>query len=144
MCSSCFWSCQACLWRLVEPENNEQGSTGEAARTVEVTKTVTVVKTVQAEGQPAPDAGGMTRGSLPGPAVPQADQTLKLGDEANLESGGNLTLVSAETGVPEDEALYRPGRGMEFFVIEAEACVPESADSPVFFSPEGVRAFGVG
>ena len=51
-----------------------------------------------------------------------------------------MTLVSSEAGVPEDEAAYRPGRGMEFFVVDAEACVPETAGEPVFFSP---REFGL-
>lgn len=122
------------------PEDNEQGSTAEAVRTVEVTETVTVVKTVEAEGQPTPGASAVTRERLPGPAVPAADETLDLGETAELESGGRLTLLSAEAGVPEDEALYRPGRGLEFFVIDVEACVPEAADEPIFFSP---REFGL-
>lgn len=122
------------------PEDNEQGSTAEAVRTVEVTETVTVVRTVEAEGQAAPGAGAVTRERLPGPAVPAADETLDVGETAELESGGNLTVLSGEAEVPEDEALYRPDRGKEFFVIDVEACVPESADEPVFFSP---REFGL-
>lgn len=124
---------------------DEQGSTIEPARTVEVTRTVTVVRTLEAEGPAAPGTGtpgvgAVTRESLPGPAVPQADDTLDLGETAELESGGRLTVLSGEAEVPEDEAAYRPGRGMEFFVIDVEACVPESADEPVFFSP---REFGL-
>ena len=121
------------------PEDNEQGSTAEAVRTVEVTETVTVVRTVE-EGRAVPEAGAVTRERLPGPAVPAADETLEVGETADLASGGRLTVLSGEAGVPEDEALYRPGGGMEFFVIDVEACVPDSADEPVFFSP---REFGL-
>lgn len=120
-------------------ENNEQGSTeGVTTRTVEVTREVTVVRTVEAEGDSA--VGAVTRERLPGPAVPADPETLELGEAAELESGGRLTVLSGEAGVPEDEAVYRPRRGMEFFVIEVEACVPESADEPVFFTP---RDFGL-
>lgn len=121
-------------------DNNEQGSTERPTKTVEVTNNVTVVKTVEAEGSSAPGAGSTTRESLPGPAVPQAEENLKVGGTAKLKSGGSLTLVSSETGVPQDEAAYRPGRGMEFFIVGIEACVSESADEPVFFSP---REFGL-
>lgn len=127
------------LFTACGSDTDEQRSTIEPARTVEVTRTVTVVRTVEAEGPAAPGAGAVTRESLPGPAVPQADETLDLGETAELESGGRLTVLS-EAGVPEDEAAYRPGRGMEFFVIDVEACVPESAEAPVFFSP---RQFGL-
>lgn len=124
--------------------NNEQGSTERPTETVEVTNNVTVVKTVQVEGPSAPGAGGVTgavtRESLPGPAVPQAEENLKVGETAKLDSGGSLTLISGEAGVPEDETAYKPGRGMEFFVVDVEACVAESADEPVFFSP---REFGL-
>jgi hypothetical protein len=65
---------------------------------------------------------------------------LEVGRTAELESGGRITVLSGETGVPENEALYRPGRGKEFFVIEVNACVPEEAGEVVFFTP---RQFGL-
>lgn len=128
------------LFTACGSDTDEQGSTIEPAKTVEVTRTVTVVRTVEAESPAAPGAGTVTRERLPGPAVPQADETLDLGETAELESGGRLTVLSGEAGVPEAEAAYRPGRGMEFFVIDVEACVPESAEEPAFFSP---RQFGL-
>ncbi len=122
-------------------EDEERGSTGEAAtRTVEVTREVTVVRTVEVEDDSAAGAGAVTREKLPGPAVPAGAETLELGETAELESGGRLTVLSGEAGVPEDEAIYRPRRGMEFSVIEVEACVPESASEPVLFTP---REFGL-
>ncbi len=129
------------LFAACGSEEDERGSTAEPARTVEVTKTVTVVETVEADDRAAaPGAGAVTRQSLPGPAVPRADDLLDLGETADLDSGGQLTVLSGEAGVPEGDALYRPGRGMEFFVIDVEACVSETADEPVFFSP---REFGL-
>lgn len=120
--------------------NNEQGSTERSPETVEVTRNVTVVRTVEAEDTPAPGAGAENRESLPGPAVPQAEERLQVGGTAELESGASLTLVSSEAGVPEDEATYRPESGTEFFVVNVEACVPETAAGPAFFSP---REFGL-
>ena len=120
--------------------NNQQGSTERPTKTVEVTKSVTVVKTVEAKGPSVSGRGAATRESLPGPAVPQAGQTLRVGDTADLKSGGTLTLVSGEVGVPKDEASYPPDRGMEFFVVDLKACVPDTAKEPVFFSP---REFGL-
>ena len=126
--------------------DSDQGSTESAPKTVEVTRNVTVVRTVEAEGPfapgAAPGAGGATRERLPGPAVPQAEETLQVGETADLESGASLTLVSTEAGVPEDEASYRPDSGAEFFVVDIEACVPETAAEPVLFSPRDFRLLG--
>ncbi len=122
-------------------EDSERGSTGEAVtRTVEITREVTVVRTVEVEDDPAVGAGAVTRERLPGPAVPAGTETLELGETAELASGGRLTVLSGEAGVPEDEAVYRPREGMQFFVTEVEACVPESAAEPVLFTP---REFGL-
>ena len=107
------------------------------AATVEVTREVTVERTVTARPEPADEsAGGNTREALPGPAVPaEADIQRTVGEAATLDSGNSVTVFSGQSGVPPEESVYPAREGMDFFVVEAEVCVPESADEPSYFTP---------
>ncbi len=132
------------------------GNTRESpARTVEVTREVTVERTVvsggagpgeeQPGGETTPGGvtggevagqGGATGEKLPGPAVPpEADIVRNIGAEATLETGNSVTVLSGESGIPPEDSVYEAREGMEFFVIEAEVCVPESAEEPAYFTP---------
>ncbi len=133
-----------------------------AVETVEVTREVTVEKTV-VSGPDRPDAGveESTRGSagedtgestsgitgesiggeatreaLPRPAVPsETDIKRTVGDTATLDNGNSVTVFSGQSGVPPEDSVYNARAGMNFFVIEAEVCVPESAGEPSYFTP---------
>ncbi len=106
---------------------------------VEVTTEVTVERTV------TPGAGGSTTGreegaatrdALPGPAVPsEADIKRTVGDTATLENGNSVTVLSGQSGVPAEDSVYEARAGMDFFVVEAEVCVSESATEPSYFTP---------
>ena len=70
---------------------------------------------------------GLPAEKLPGPAVPpEADIVRNIGAEATLETGNSVTVLSGESGIPPEDSVYEAREGMEFFVIEAEVCVPES------------------
>lgn len=121
----------------------QTGSLSEAtdspvARTVEVTREVTVERTV-VPGPESPgesDLGSATREALPGPAVPaETDINRTVGETATLENGNSVTVFSGQSGVPAEESVYEARAGMDFFVIEAEVCVPEPADEPSYFTP---------
>lgn len=137
-------------------EDEMQGNVDETSvRTVEVTREITVERTVVAEEKDAEEAespaptpggdmaqgddteqGGITGERLPGPAVPaEADVERNIGDTVTLDSGNTVAVLSGESGIPARDLLFEPREGMEFFVIEAEVCVPESATEPSYFTP---------
>lgn len=142
-----------------EPQSNEAQSNGSqpeepnnttdppAEKTVVVTREVTVERTVAStpETPESPDEsngvtergeGGITSGALPGPAVPsETDMEQMVGETATLESGNSVTVFSGQSGVPSQDSVYEARAGMDFFVIEAEVCVPESANEPSYFTP---------
>lgn len=104
--------------------------------TREVTEQVTVESTVVVPRGEETAGGGITREALPGPALPaEADVTRTVGETVTLDSGSRLTVLSVQSGVPSDETVYEARAGADFFVVEAEACVPESAAEPAYFSP---------
>lgn len=103
-------------------------------RTVEVTREVTVEKTVIVEKES--EEGGATRERLPGPALPgEVDVQRRVGETATLDNGDTVTVFSVQTGVSPQESMYEAREGREFFVIEAEVCVPETANEPAYFTP---------
>ncbi len=109
-----------------------------SVRTVEVTQEVTVERTVvsRPESPGESDEVGTTREALPGPAVPsETDISRTVGETAALDSGNSVTVSSGQSGVPPEESVYKPRSGMDFFVIEAEVCVPDSATEPSYFTP---------
>ena len=142
-------------------DDEVNGNTEESpARTVEVTREVTVERTVVSEeagpdeertaGETMPAVtapvggtdgdvagqGGTTGEKLPGPAVPsEADIERNIGDEATLETGNSVAVLSGESGISSEDSVYEAREGMEFFVIEAEVCVQESAGEPTYFTP---------
>ena len=142
-------------------DDEVNGNTEESpARTVEVTREVTVERTVVSEeagpdeeqtaGETMPAVtapvggtdgdiagqGGTTGEKLPGPAVPsEADIERNIGDEATLETGNSVAVLSGESGISSEDSVYEAREGMEFFVIEAEVCVQESAEEPTYFTP---------
>lgn len=129
------------------------GSGGVTVETVEVTQEVTVEKTVTVEDRGSestsarPSAsrttrsdpnveGGITREALPGPALPADTEIVRtVGQTATLDNGNSVTVFSGQSGVPSRESVYEARTGMDFFVIEAEVCVPESAPEPSYFTP---------
>lgn len=134
-------------------QGDSGGTSGPVAETIEVTREVTVEKTVVVGPETTEVGGetggsgetseigttsetGTTVGSLPGPAVPgEADIQRTMGETAALDSGNSITLISGQSGVPSDESVYQAPAGMDFFVIEAEVCVPEDATEPSYFTP---------
>lgn len=122
------------------------GGGEEAARTVEVTTEVTteviaeVTETVTV-GEPGAaertlpgdepedvEAPPGAPGRLPGPAVPaEVDQTAEIGETAELDTGETVTVTAEDPEVSSDDALYEPREGAEFYVVEAEVCVPAAA-----------------
>ncbi|CAN5526966.1 hypothetical protein BH24ACT21_BH24ACT21_18570 [soil metagenome] len=122
-------------------DSEVRGATNEAVVEtveVEITKKVTVEKTVTsgAEGSTTGrEEGGATRDALPGPAVPsEADIKRTVGETATLESGNSVSVFSGQSGVPAEDSVYEARAGMDFFVVEAEVCVSESATEPSYFT----------
>ena len=129
--------------------------------TVEVTREVTVERTVVSRpdepdkgvdkstvegteestggttsGTTGESIGGSTRGELPVPDVPsETDIKRTVGDTATLDNGNSVTVFSGQSGVPAEDSVYNARAGMDFFVIEAEVCVPGSAGEPSYFTP---------
>ena len=132
-------------------DDGVQGNVEEnPVRTVEVTRDVTVERTVVAGGEdagagrttgaaaPTDDTAGsgITGEKLPGPAVPsEADIERRIGDTVTLDTGNTVAVLSGESGIPPQDSVYEPREGMEFFVVEAEVCVPGSAGEPTYFTP---------
>ncbi|MGB3635648.1 MAG: hypothetical protein WA982_16520 [Rubrobacteraceae bacterium] len=123
----------------VQDTTEAEGDASEpAAKTVEVTREVTVERTVvsRPESPSGSGEGGSTREALPGPAVPsETDINRTVGQTATLDSGNSVTVFSGQSGVPQEDSVYKPRAGMDFFVIEAEVCVPEDATEPSYFTP---------
>lgn len=134
-------------------EATQENSNEPRVETIEVTREVTVERTVGL-GNPDPEStedeaslpgtvrsdtdveGEVTRDALPGPALPaDTDIERTVGETATLDNGNSVTVFSGQSGVPAPESVYKARPGMEFFVVEAEVCVPASATDASYFTP---------
>lgn len=109
-----------------------------SVKTVEVTREVTVERTIVlgAEGTNQRAGGETAREELPGPARPlETDIKREVGKTATLDNGNNVTVFSGQSGVTSEESVYKARPGMDFYVIESEVCVSESASEPSYFTP---------